>query len=80
MTFHAFFGAPMIPEIIEYLENLMPEDLYNFFFAYLCFTKTSHFDKAIVIVNGQNSRHNRTSYPNLATIIHKLEEYIGVKK
>ena len=45
---------------------------------YLRFAKFGHAYETFVIIDGHNTRYNRTSYSNLSTIINKLEENVSV--
>lgn len=45
---------------------------------YLGFTETSHAYESLVVINGHNSRNNRTSNSNLATVVDEFEENISV--
>lgn len=52
--------------------------IWEQFNSYLCFAEASHAKEALVIVNGHNTRYNRTGYPDLTAIIHKFKEDVSV--
>ena len=48
--------------------------------TYLSFAKASHTQETLVVINGHNTRNNRTCNSNLATVIDKFEKDIGIIK
>jgi len=45
---------------------------------YLGLAQASHAEKALVVLNGHNTRNNRHLDSNLTAVVHKLQVAIGV--